>query len=277
MSENEKTFWQKIFSCCISKPIEENNELRSNQQKKDETNIFQEIKEKIEDKIDDVLSIFSSKYIRPDERNKIQFTEEGILSFIKEVENYEYTQKFAKDEIKLSQCDKSSLNDQFYVFKIEIVKEKKLFNPVPTLKEIEIALFDADERLKWDKNYKIIEILEKISDNAEIIRFVSCKQMSIISEREMIEKRYRFYNNGTLYNFQTSIPDELYPPQEEPVRVLDYIAISSVREDENNFYFEVYSQGDVKSNFPQSMLLLSMPVKLKDFYNKLVKFLNKEN
>ena len=277
MSENEKTFWQKIFSCCISKPIEDNNELVSNQQMKDDTNIFQEIKEKIEDKIDDAFSIFKSKYIRPDERNKITFTEEGILSFIKEVENYEYTQKFAKDEIKLFQCDKSSLNDQFYVFKIEIIKEKKLFNPVPTLKEIEMALFDANERMKWDNNYKLIEVLEKISENAEIIKFVSYKQLALISEREMIEKRYRFYDNGTLYNFQTSIPDELYPPQNEPVRVLDYIAISSVREDENNFYFEVYSQGDVKSNFPQSMLLLSMPVKLKDFYNKLVKFLNKEN
>ena len=175
MSENNKTFWQKIFSCCISKPNEENSELISNQQKKDDTNIFQEIKEKIEDKIDDAFSIFKSKYIRPDERNKITFTEEGILSFIKEVENYEYTQKFAKDEIKLFQCDKSSLNDQFYVFKIEIIKEKKLFNPVPTLKEIEMALFDANERMKWDNNYKLIEVLEKISENAEIIKFVSCK------------------------------------------------------------------------------------------------------
>jgi len=276
MSENKKTFWQQIFSCCISKPPENTTELVTNKQK-DETNIFSDIKGKIEDKIDDAFSIFKSKYIRPDERNKIKFTEDGILSFIKEVENYEYTQKFAKDEIKLLQCDKSSINDQFYVFKIEIVKAKSLFNPVPSIKEIEIAMFDPNERLKWDKNYKIIEILEKISENAEIIKFVSYKQLALISEREMIEKRYRFYDNGTLYNFQTSIPDELYPPQNEPVRVLDYIAISSIREDENNFYFEVFSQGDVKSNLPQTMMMLSMPVKLKDFYDRLVKYLNEKN
>lgn len=277
MSENKKTFWQQIFSCCISKPPPENTtELVTNKQK-DETNIFSDIKGKIEDKIDDAFSIFKSKYIRPDEKNKIKFTEDGILSFIKEVENYEYTQKFAKDEIILLLCDKSSINDQFYVFKIEIVKAKNLFNPVPSIKEIETALFDPNERLKWDKNYKIIEILEKISENAEIIKFVSFKQLALISEREMIEKRYRFYDNGTLYNFQTSIPDELYPPQNEPVRVLDYIAISSIREDENNFYFEVFSQGDVKSNLPQTMMMLSMPVKLKDFYDRLVKFLNEKN
>jgi len=277
MSENKKTFWDQIFSCCKSKPNEDNNELITNKQIKDETNIFSDIKEKIEDKIDEALSIFKSKYIRPDEKNKIKFTEDGILSFIKEVENYEYTQKFAKDEIKLFQCDKSSLTDQFYVFKVEIVKAKSLFNPVPTIKEIEIALFDPIERLKWDKNYKIIEILEKISDKAEIIKFVSYKQLALISEREMIEKRYRFYDNGKLYNFQTSIPDELYPPQNEPVRILDYIAISTIREDENNFYFEVFSQGDVKSKLPQSMMMLSMPVKLKDFYDKLVKYLNEKN
>jgi hypothetical protein len=276
MSEEKKSFWQKIFSCCMSKPVEDNTEINSRGPKA-QSNLFSDIKDKIEEKIDDAFSIFKSKYIRQDEYGKIKFTEEGILSFIKEVENYEYTQKYAKDEITLSLSDKSSINDQFNVFKIDIVKSKNLFNNVPTIKEIEKALFDPNERILWDKNYKTIEILEKISENADIIRFVSYKQMAIISEREMIEKRYCFYDNDILYNFQTSIPDELYPPQNEPVRVLDYIAISSVREDENNFYFEVISQGDVKSNFPQAMMIVSMPVKLKEFYDRLVKYFNEKN
>ena len=92
----------------------------------------------------------------------------------------------------------------------------------------------------------------------------------------MIEKRYEWNDNNVYYNFASSIPDDIYPPLEDPVRVLSYIAINILWEDESNFYFDSINQYDIKMNIPQAMMLLSFPMKMKDFINKLVEFVKNE-
>ena len=43
-----------------------------------------------------------------------------------------------------------------------------------------------------------------------------------------------------------------------------------------NFYLDSINQYDVKMNIPQAMILLSLPMKMKDFINKLVEFVKNE-
>jgi hypothetical protein len=43
MSEEKKSFWQKIFSCCMSKPVEDNTEINSRGPKA-QSNLFSDIK-----------------------------------------------------------------------------------------------------------------------------------------------------------------------------------------------------------------------------------------
>ena len=98
----------------------------------------------------------------------------------------------------------------------------------------------------------------------------------MISEREKSEKRYEWYDNNIYYNYSSSIPDNIYSPSEDPVRVLSYIAINILWEDELNFYLDSINQYDIKMNIPQAMILLSLPMKMKDFINKLVEFVKNE-
>ena len=92
----------------------------------------------------------------------------------------------------------------------------------------------------------------------------------------MIEKRYEWYDNNIYYNYSSSIPDDIYSPLEDPVRVLSYIAINILWENESNFYLDSINQYDIKMSIPQSMMLLSLPMKMKDFINKLVEFVKNE-
>ena len=80
--------------------------------------------------------------------------------------------------------------------------------------------------------------------------------------------------DGIYYSFSTSIPDEMFPPQSEPVRVKDYFGIFVIKEDINNYYFDSINQLDVKSSMPLPVMTGPLPLKTKEFYDKLVAYFN---
>lgn len=42
---------------------------------------------------------------------------------------------------------------------------------------------------------------------------VSANQLTMITEREFLDKKTFFFDNGVFYSFSTSIPDSFYPPK----------------------------------------------------------------
>jgi hypothetical protein len=129
--------------------------------------------------------------------------------------------------------------------------------------------------MKWDSNMKEIDIIETFSKNAMLVKSVTNKIL-MISSREMIEKRYEFYNGNKYYNFSSSVPDNLFNINEDIVRILSFFAINILWEDENFFFFDSINQYDIKMNIPQSIMILSLPPKMKDFIKKLSDFVNQE-
>ena len=267
-SKQEKIFLQKIFSCCF--PQQQNEE----EEKKSEIDM-------IKTSINNYNSswIFPAKYIRPEEFNKISFNEEGIKKFIDDLCALNYEKKFENEEIKISQIESSPLNQNIFLLRCEAVKSKFLFqNKVPTLKEIANAIYNPEKRLQWDNNTKSIEILEKFNDKAVVVKSITNRLLAFISERELIEKRFDYFiNDNEYYNFASSIPDDLYPPEEEPIRCTSYISIFIIKEDESNFIFDSFNQIDLKMNIPKNLITMSFPIKMKDFFNKLIGYINNKN
>lgn len=225
--------------------------------------------------LDDSDLIFPSKYIREDEFNKITFTENGIVNFINEILSETYTQKFQDETMKISTAEKSKFSKDFFIIRCEAKLEKSKLKNELSLKNIIDSIFDKEKRMKWDSNMKEIEIIETFSKNAILVKSVTNKIL-MISSREMIEKRYEFYNGNKYYNFSSSVPDNLFNINEEIVRVLSFFAINILWEDENFFFFDSINQYDIKTNIPQSIMILSLPPKMKDFIKKLSDFVNQE-
>lgn len=77
------------------------------------------------------------------------------------------------------------------------------------------------------------------------------------------------------YSFSTSIPDSFYPPKKEPVRVLNYICAMIIKEDKENFYFDSLNQVDIKMDIPEVLIVMSFPMKMKEFFDGLIEIFNK--
>ena len=104
---------------------------------------------------------------------------------------------------------------------------------------------------------------------------VSTVQLTIIPERELYDKRTFFFDNGIFYYFSSSIPDQLYPPKEEPVRVTNYIGALIIKEDNENFYIDSFNQVDIKMEIPEALIVMSFPWKMKEFFDSLIELFNK--
>ena len=137
------------------------------------------------------------------------------------------------------------------------------------------AILIPELRLKLDKNFKEFQIIKKINDNTQITRMVSTPQLTMISEREFIDKKTFFFDNGVFYYFCSSIPDNIYPPKKEPVRVLDYLGAMIIKEDIENFYIDSFNQVDIKMEVPEALIVMSFPWKMKEFFDALIELFNK--
>ena len=267
-SNQNPSFLQKLFYCCMSRnPDTDINDLNLQRKAKD-------IIHNIAEKISDSILLFDRKYICDDEINKITFTKEGIFNFINKIRSLNYTITNDNDGIKISTFPKSDLTDSIPIIRCEVQIPKSRFTMPPPILDIARVNYSPEERLKWDKNIKSYDLINKISSDTSISKLVTNKIAFVINERETYDKRCEFMDDGVYYSFSTSIPDDFFPPQSEPVRVKNYFGIFVIWDDLNNFYFDSINQIDVKNTIPVTMITSPLPLKTKDFYDTLVSFFN---
>ena len=125
-----------------------------------------------------------------------------------------------------------------------------------------------------DKNYKEFKILKKITQNTVITRMVSTSLLTMISEKELIEKRTYFFDNGVFYYFCSSIPDEIYPQKNKIQRAFNYYGTMVIKEDVENFYIDTFNKIDIKANIPEVLIVMSFPMKMKEFFDGLLSYFN---
>lgn len=261
--DDSPSITMKLFSCCFQ-PHGKELELTSER--------GTSIKSKSIYENDD--TIFPTNAIRPEEKNKIIFTKNGILNYVKELQNLVFPIIFEDNDIKISKRNFTELKQNLPLFRFELKKHKLFFTQVPTLTSLSNAFIIPELRKKWDKNIKEYKIIEKLRQGGEIIRTVTNKQLAVIPEKEFYDKRVGFIEGDSYYLFSTSVPDMNYLNVQNLDRGLFYICVLVIKEDEDNFYFDAFIQVDVNINIPIEFIEGNLVNKVKSFYDKYFEFLN---
>ena len=272
LSKTEQFYamFHKIF-CCFPNKVKDNDELEIDfciNPGDNDTYQYADI-------INDIQSFFPIMYIREDEKNYFQFNHEFIINFISELSQKDFVNKYNDRSLILSILNKRETSDNIPVIRGEIIFKKSLFKKeIPTLESLASCILIPEKRLKVDKNFREFKILKKINNNTCITRMVSTSQLTMISELEFLEKRTYFFDNGVFYYFCSSIPDDIYQKTNDTERALNYFGIMVIKEDVENFYIDTFNKVDIKMNIPEVLIIMSFPMKMKEFSDGLLHYFN---
>jgi hypothetical protein len=259
------------FFCCFPKEVKDSDELEIDFC----INSGEHNDLEYADLINNIQSFFPIMYIREDEKNYFQFNQEFIMNFISELSQKDFINKYNDRSLKLSILNKREVTDNIPVIRGEMIFKKSLFKKeIPTLESLASCILVPEKRLKVDKNFKEFKILKKINNNTVITRMVSTSQLTMISELEFLEKRTYFFDNGVFYYFCSSIPDDIYQKNNDVERALNYFGVMIIKEDVENFYIDTFNKVDIKMNIPEVLIIMSFPMKMKEFSDGLLHYFN---
>lgn len=268
--EHQETFIEKLFHCCFDKN-DEDFELKDDE---DISKINSSLLIKTKNELETEFSIFPTSAIREEEIVKIEFTKEGLLKYISNLQYSKYDVIYNENNIKISKRNSSEITNKFPLFRCEITKNKSYFLNIPSIQKLVNTMAEPELRTKWDDNIKVYKIVEKINDNSEILKIITNKQLGFISEKEFYDKRIEVINNGVHYLYSSSIPESNNLISLDYDKAINYICLMIVKEDEDNFYFDCYNQVDININPPDKFIEFNLPNKTISFFKKYFEFLN---
>ena len=137
------------------------------------------------------------------------------------------------------------------------------------------------KRLSWDSSIRYYKIIEKAKseENEEVylLHYICKSPFIFVSERDVVEKRYDFYENDIYYDFSSSVNENYIPIENNVVRITDHCSLYKMYEENDYFYFISITQMDTKSNLPNAMLTFQLPTNYKKWYDSLINSINKHN
>lgn len=265
--ETQESFVQKVFGCCFNR---DQNELEIGGEETNRELVFLGSSKFV---FENQLSIFPNNLIRPEEKNKIKFTKDDLIEYIKKQQELVYPLIVENGDMKITKRNFTELKEKLPLIRCEITKHKIYFTNVPTILDLANAIRNPELRRKWDNNLKEYKIMQKIKKESEIVKTITNKQLSVIPEKEFYDKRIGIYKDNIYYLFSSSIPDSIYPIENYD-RAKNYMSIMVIREDDDNFYFDCLNQIDININLPIEFIEANIVNKVKSFFNKYFEFLN---
>jgi hypothetical protein len=143
-----------------------------------------------------------------------------------------------------------------------------------TVKVLDDYMNIPEKRLKWDKSIRHYKIVERQNNEVYLLHYICKSPMLFVSERDVVDKRYDFYENGIYYDFSSSVKDDLIPLEEDVMRITDHCSVCKIYEENDYFNIISITQVDTKFNVPAAMLSVQLPVKYKDWYDSMVNEIN---
>ena len=261
----------KYFSCCF-RPPEKEVEIT-------DLDVYDGNTYMSNEEVDGVMSLFPSKYLRKDERSYIKFDKENIIAFYNNLQNnQEFIRKFEKFDkfgLRMFMLDRNEFSNTIPITRCQIEIPNTLFSGgPPSVEQVGDAIINPNSRTKWDDNFKEYKILKQINNNTETIKIVSKKQLQMIIPREFYDKRTHFIENDIFYCYSSSAPDSIRPPKKEPIRVIDFFCIFTVSKETDKIFIDSFHQIDIKIGQPGPLIFMSLPLKMTQFTDNLIKFLN---
>ena len=278
---NEK---EKINDIDIILPVDEkNNNVKIKNEKKEEEK-FNDSNTKYNEKglnlnenigDDEPLLHPDSPLICDYEKNRITFTKNGLIKLydtLWDLDNYKNV--YEKDNLLLAiRYEGTPMNDKFYLVKgiYTLPKSELKYNKdIDTFMDI---CYDFTLRNIWDEAIKSVEKYEG-NDFAYIVCTWGKSPVFFVSERETIEKRFRFNRGNSTYIMSTSIPLDIYEPKEGVVRFVDFLNLFKISDEGENIVFSSLNQVDFKMPIPQMLINMTLPSTTKTWYKNIKKFAN---
>jgi hypothetical protein len=228
--------------------------------------------------------IFPLKYLNLAETNPsfhFTFTREKIMSFIEdEIKNKNsYTSLINNNGFDIYIKESGSIfNSEFPMIKMYYKIPKSAFNKKDiNVKTIDKYMNEPEKRLKWDNSIREYKIVERVNSEVYLLHYICKSPMLFVSERDVVEKRYDFYEGGTYYDFSSSVKDDLIPLEDDVMRITDHCSACKIYEEDDCFNIISITQVDTKYKLPNALMSVQLPVKYKEWYDSLINAINEEN
>ena len=209
------------------------------------------------------------------EKGKITFTKNGLINLYESLWNLDnYKSIWDKDNLTISiRYEGTPMNDKFYIIKMIYKLNKSELKYNKDTESMMDFCYDDKIRMLWDDALKLYEKYE-----GNNINFITCtwgkSPIFFVSERESIDKRFRFNRDNSTYIMGTSIPLELYPPKKDVVRFVDLINLFKIADEGEEIVFTSLNQADFKMAIPQMLINVTLPMTSKTWYANVKKFAN---
>jgi hypothetical protein len=232
---------------------------------------------------EDTNTIFPQKYMNNTETSpnfKSIFTREKMINFIEELINDKttFTPLINKNGFDIYIRESGSIfSSQFPMIKMYYKIPKSAFTrPNVTVKLIDEYMNEPEKRLKFDNTIRTYKIIERINKEVYLLHYICKSPMFFVSERDVVDKRYDFYEGDVYYDFSSSTKDDLIPLDESIVRVADHCSVCKMFEDKDGFNIISITQVDTKVSLPPAVMNSQLPTRYKDWYDALVNEINKD-
>ena len=239
------------------------------------------LKDYLDEKIDDT-EVFDKKWYSDLEKDKIIYSKRSIIAMENKVfdeKNEEYKEIYNKPPLFIAIKAGSFIIDQLQVTKNTYIINKSVFPKNTSIKMIAKYMLNTKERNSWDPQFKLYKVIEGSEEGKEvkcILHNWMKSPMFLVSERDIVEKRFDFFYEGKFYSYESSVNDDYIPLEENVTRINDIICVQSISEENDNIVFRAITQMDAKVSLPQAIINTTLSGKLSDFYKGIINGINKD-
>ena len=228
-------------------------------------------------------TIFPQKYMNLIESSpnfKSIFTKEKMINFIEELINDKtsFTPLVNQNGFDIYIKESGSIfSSQYPMIKMYYKIPKSAFTrPNVTVKLIDEYMNEPEKRLKFDSTIRAYKIIERINKEVYLLHYICKSPMFFVSERDVVDKRYDFYEGDVYYDFSSSTKDDLIPLDENIVRITDHCSVCKMFEDNDGFNIIAITQVDTKVSLPPAVINSQLPSRYKTWYDALINEINND-
>ena len=186
-----------------------------------------------------------------------------------------YKKIWDKDNLVIEiRSEGTELSNDFYLIKIAYRQLKSEFKGNGDVEILVNFLYEPSLRILWDKVLKSVEVLEGDKTSNYIVSTWAKSPTFFMSDRESLEKRciYKNPQDHCIYIMSSSIPDELFPPSQEVVRITNFCNYYKIVDEGEYIGFYSLNQTDFKMSIPQFLINVTLPSTTKNWQSGLEKF-----
>ena len=233
--------------------------------------------------IDDEI-IFPQRYLNDYELDpsfKFEFTKKNIISFFESeiADKILFKSLVNKDgfDIYIKESGTIFHKEHPMVKMFYKLQKSSFYNKDINIKIIDEYMNNPEKRLSWDTSLTDYKIIEREKEDVYILHLISKSPLPFMSQREVVEKRYDFYENDIYYDFSSSVKDDFIPLDEDAVRITDHCSMYKIYDEGDYFSIVSITQMDTKYNLPNSLLSYQLPISYKKWYDSLINSINEDS